>query len=136
MTGNNMSLPLDLAAAVGAVRSLYDGSLPPEVQARTLRHVDRLFPARAVACGDRSWPLVTSHLPWPDIRFTVPGRTLGLVDYLTLNRVSGLLVIHNGQVRLEHYGLGGTAPNRSTWVPFAPSAYSASSCTSTPGTSW
>ena len=45
--------PVTVPAAddIGSIRDLYDGVLLPDLQVSTLRHVDRLFPTRAVARG-------------------------------------------------------------------------------------
>ena len=121
MAGPAPRLPGDQADAVGDVRSLYDGALPPELQADTLRRVDRLFPVRAVACGPHARPMPGGQLAWPDIRFTSAGREHNLDDYLARNRVAGLLVVQHGRVRLERYGLGSTAHSRWTSMSIAKS---------------
>ena len=121
MAADQLPSPQGVADQVGDVRSLYDGALPPEIQVHTLRHVDRLFPTRTVASGPQPWPLEASLRPWPDIRFTSAGRACKLGDYLALNRASGLIVIQDGRVRLEHYGLGGTAHDRWTSMSMAKS---------------
>jgi CubicO group peptidase (beta-lactamase class C family) len=121
MAADPLPSPQGVADQVGDVRSLYDGTLPPEIQAHTLRHVDRLFPTRTVAKGPQPLPLEPSPLPWPDIRFRSAGRGYDLADFLALNRVGGLLVIQNTRVRLEHYGLGGTAHDCWTSMSMAKS---------------
>ena len=106
---------------VGDVRRLYDGALAPELQVQTLRQVERLFPSRTVACGLHPFPLPDSTRPWPDLAFNSGGRHCDLPGYLALNRVSGLLVIQDGQVRFEHHGLGNTAKSRWTSMSMAKS---------------
>jgi len=111
------AMPDDIAS----IGDLYDGALLPDLQANTLRHVDRLFPARAVACGAVVHALPASARPWPAIRFEEKGVSWDLFDYLSLSRVSGLLVIKNGEIAFEHYALGNTAETRWTSMSMAKS---------------
>ncbi len=107
--------------AIGSVRDLYDGALLPDLQVNTLRHVDRLFPTRLVARGAHVHALPVSSRPWPAIGFDDGGQRWDLFDYLSLNRVSGLLVLQNGEVAFEHYALGNTPETRWTSMSMAKS---------------
>jgi CubicO group peptidase (beta-lactamase class C family) len=51
------------------------------------------------------------------VQFEVDGKKYDLFDYLTLNRVSGLLVLKNGEVALEDYELGARPETR--WASFS-----------------
>ena len=109
------------AETIGSVRDLYDGALLPDLQASTLRHVDHLFPTRVVARGANVHALPVSSRPWPVIGFDDGGHRWDLFDYLALNRVSGLLVLQNGEVAFEHYALGNTPQTRWTSMSMAKS---------------
>ena len=37
--------------SIGSVREVYAGTLLPDIQARTFRNIDKLFPSRTVAAG-------------------------------------------------------------------------------------
>lgn len=100
--------------AIGTVRAMYSGALTPELAVNTFRNIDRLFPTRAVAHGDTPYPLPLSVVPLRNVDFTVEGKAYSLDDYVRVNRVSALLVIKNGQVVYEHYGLGNTS--RTRWM--------------------
>ena len=115
--------PVAVPAAddIGSIRDLYDGALLPDLQVNTLRHVDRLFPTRAVARGAAIRDLPVSARRWPTIRFEENGVSWDLFDYLSLSRVSGLLVIKNGEIAFEHYALGNTAETRWTSMSMAKS---------------
>ncbi len=93
----------------------------PDLQVNTLRNVDRLFPTRVVSRGTAVHALPVSNRPWPVTRFAVDGHTYDLFDYLSLNRVSGLLVIKNGEIAFEHYALGNTPETRWTSMSMAKS---------------
>ncbi len=106
---------------IGDVQTLYDGRLLPDLQVQTLRNVQRLFPTRLVRCGTNPSALPSSQLPLTGVQFEAGGRAFDLTDYLALNRVSGLLVLHAGKVALEFYGLGNSAATRWTSMSMAKS---------------
>ncbi len=97
---------------IGTVRELYDGVLTSDLQVNTLRHGERLFPVREVRRGTEVRPLAASPGGLPGIRFTTAGETYDLVDYMALNRVTGLLVLKNERIAYEHYALGNTPATR------------------------
>lgn len=98
--------------AIGTVRQLYDGALTSDLQVRTFQHGDRLFPVREVRCSARSVPLLRARVPLTQVLFRSRGKSHDLVDYLALNRVTGLLVLKNGRIVLEEYQLGNDEKTR------------------------
>lgn len=112
---------LHAADPIGSVRQLYDGVLTPDLTVNTLRNIDRLFPTRAVAPSGDPRPLESSDKQITNIEFTDNGKDYDLVDYLALNRVSGMLVLKNGKVAYETYQYGNTAKTRWTSMSIAKS---------------
>ena len=102
------------AEPIGSVREVYDGTLLPDIQVNTFRNIDRLFPTRAVRHGQRVYPLPAANTRLDGVTFTSKGQRYDLYDYLSLNRVSGLLVLKNGRIALETYQLGNT--ERTRWM--------------------
>jgi CubicO group peptidase (beta-lactamase class C family) len=98
--------------AVGSVRQMYDGALSPDLAVTTFRHIDRLFPTRTVAHGDKVAPLPPSDHPLTGLEFVSRGKHWDLNDYLAVNRVGGLLVLKSGRVALETYQFGNTPKTR------------------------
>jgi CubicO group peptidase (beta-lactamase class C family) len=99
---------------IGTVRQIYDGTLYPDIQVNTFRNTERLFPTRTVKHGERHYPLEKSDTPLKGVEFISAGKKYDLYDYLSLNRVSGLLVLKNGKIACERYELGN---NESThWM--------------------
>jgi CubicO group peptidase (beta-lactamase class C family) len=94
------------AEPIGTVRQMYDGALLPDVQVNTFRNIDRLFPVRTVARGTHVHALPARERPLTGLRFTSEGRDYDLYDYVSLNRVGGLLVLKDGETALETYQLG------------------------------
>lgn len=100
-----------------SVRAVYDGTLSPDVEVETFRHIDRLFPSRVVPHGPSTHPLLRSNYPLPRLSFSSGGRTYSLAEYMLLNRVTGVLVLKDGAVALEKYGSGNTEATR--WVSWS-----------------
>ncbi len=65
-----------------------------------------MFPVREVKRGTRSDPLPRASVPLTQVLFRSRGKAYDLVDYLALNRVTGLLVLKRGSIALEEYQLG------------------------------
>jgi CubicO group peptidase (beta-lactamase class C family) len=101
------------AEPIGTVRQVYDGALPPDIQVNTFRNIDRLFPTRTVARGNHVY-LLPAGKPLQNLRFVSNGRDCDLHDYVSLNRVGGLLVLKDGKIALERYELGNT--DKTRWM--------------------
>lgn len=99
---------------IGTVRQAYDGVLTPAIAVNTFRNIDRLFPTRAIPRATRPLPLPPAARPLRRLSFVDQGRRYGLEDYLSLNRVTGLLVLDHGRVALERYRTGNT--RRTRWM--------------------
>lgn len=102
---------------VGSVRDIYDGTLPLASEVNTFSHIDRVFPSTTVRHGTRVFPLPQAARQLKDVSFLWAGREHHLSDYLSANRVAGLLVLKDGRIALERYELGTTAQTR--WTSFS-----------------
>lgn len=91
---------------IGTVRQIYDGALYPDTQANTFRNIDRLFPTRIVAKGDAVRDLPPSYYPLEDFKLTIDDEVYDLYDIISLNRISGLIVLKDGETAFEGYFLG------------------------------
>ena len=96
---------------IGTVQQVYDGALFPGVQVSTFRNIERLYPTRTVSRGRKVYPLPAGK-PLGNVEFVSNGESFDLYDYVSLNRVSGLLVIKGGKIALERYELGNTPKTR------------------------
>ena len=97
---------------IGDVQTMYDGKLSPDAAVNTFRNIDRLFPVRTIQAGGHPFPLPRSSQPLGPVTFDYEGKRYSLDDYVTLNRVTGLLVIKDGQVVTERYEKGNTPATR------------------------
>jgi len=91
---------------IGSVRQVYDGALYPDIQVNTFRNIDRLFPTRIVQAGSTPYPLPKSERELGNFHFESRGKQYDLYDFLSLNRVSGILVVKDDAVVFEKYLLG------------------------------
>ena len=80
----------------------------PAEQAIGYRSVEKIFPVHVVKRG--KW---VDELPRADPEIALPGAA----EYMQANRVSGLLVIKDGAIAYERYGLG-RGPN-DRWTSFS-----------------
>ena len=103
--------------AIGSVQDVYNGTLTPDIQVNTFRHIDKLFPTRTVLHGGSVYPLPKSSRILRSVPFVSGGRRHDLFDYLSLNRVSGFLVVKDGTIVLEDYELGNNDQTR--WVSWS-----------------
>jgi CubicO group peptidase (beta-lactamase class C family) len=97
---------------VGNVEQIYGGQLVPDLAVSTFRNIDRLFPSRIVAAGKRPRPLPTMSESLDGLVATVNGEPYDLYDYLALNNVTGLLILHRGSVLFETYQRGNAPDTR------------------------
>jgi CubicO group peptidase (beta-lactamase class C family) len=91
---------------IGTVREVYDGKLYPDIQVNTFRNIDRLFPTRTVRRGKSVSELPVEAKTFDDFNFQSYDRIYDLYDVLSLNRISGIVIIQGGKVRFEKYLLG------------------------------
>jgi CubicO group peptidase (beta-lactamase class C family) len=75
---------------IGTVRQVYDGTLYPDIQVRTFRNIDRLFPTRTVKRGTSVYPLPQAEAPLKEIEFTSAGKKYDLYDYMSLSVVKSI----------------------------------------------
>ena len=85
-------------------------------QATGYRTIEQIYKTHVIRRGPRVHPLPkAAHQIDPT--FTYEGKTWTVADYMKAYRVSGLLVLKDGKIILERYGLGRTAADR--WTSFS-----------------
>lgn len=99
-------------AALGCIRSVYAGELMPPVQVRTFRSTHQIFPTRTIrrAGAVRQLPFRKTQLE----NFTIRSRgaDFDFFDYVSRNRVAGLLILKDDDIAFEHYDFGNDAATR------------------------
>lgn len=119
-----LRIALLLVVAVAAVGQqivpadkLFDGKLLSKDLDATLLNSHKLFPVRTVRRSGAVQQLPVASKTLQDVEIQSGGRTFDLADYLLHNRVSGLLILKNGQMVREEYALGLTA--QLNWPSFS-----------------
>jgi len=89
----------------------------PEQQVSGYRNIDRIFPTRIIHAGDSPYPLPEKPAELGGVVIAVDGETLTVDEYFERQDVAGLLVIKDGNLVYERYGLGNDRDSR--WVSFS-----------------
>ncbi len=100
--------------AASEARDAYAGKLLPNAQLRLFRDTQWVFATRTIARGAVVQELPRADIQLQDLVVHSKGREFDLPDYLSRNRVAGLLLMKRGRVALEHYDLGIDANTR--WI--------------------
>ena len=91
----------------------------PEDQAATFRNQDQVWPHSIIRRGDAVRPLPPHARSLADLTFEVGDVRLGLSDFMSRRRTAGLLVLKDGEIALERYGMGNGPESR--WTSFGAS---------------
>jgi len=97
---------------VANVRSVYAGEVQPRLAISTFRNIDRLFPSSIVESSKTPAPLESRPVALNGLRFESRGSEYGLQDYLSLNRIAGLMALKDGKVAMEEYYFGNNEQTR------------------------
>ena len=88
----------------------------PAQQGWGYRNMEKVYPVKVIARGAEVHPLPVADKPI-DPRFAFRGKTWDTAAYMAAFRASGVLVIKDGRIVLERYGLG-RAPD-ARWTSFS-----------------
>ena len=80
-------------------------------------HMETIYPVRVVRRGEHVHALAPAARPIQMHAFTWAGRSWALDEFMTAYRISGLIVLKDGKVALEHYALGRKPEER--WTSFS-----------------
>lgn len=88
-----------------------------DAQIAGFRNTHTLSSTRFIEAGDRARFLPHQPYDFSGLRYQVDGQEYDLDAFMQHNHVAGLLVIKDGEIRLERYGLGNQPHHR--WVSFS-----------------
>ena len=88
---------------------------PHALRPLAFRNADKFLPFKTVKAGGPVYPLPEGKPIAPV--FTHGGKSYDVDTFMKANFMSGLLVIQDGEIRLEKYALGRTAADR--WMSFS-----------------
>ena len=92
-------------------------STTPENQAAIFRNMDEVWPHRIIRRGDAVRPLSPHARSLAELTFDLGDFRLGVSDYLARRRTAGLLILKDGEIALERYGMGSGPDTR--WPSFS-----------------
>ncbi|MBS0333852.1 MAG: beta-lactamase family protein [Proteobacteria bacterium] len=112
-TASRAQVPLD-PKAPQAIASILQWQ--GDYQAKGFRDIEHIFKTKVVKRGSKVHPLpMAAHQIEPKV--TIDGKTMSIEDYMAAYRVSGLLVLKDGQIVMEKYALGRKPTDR--WTSFS-----------------
>jgi len=89
----------------------------PEQQVAGYRNMAKIFPTRRIDVGDSSDPLPYAKVDLSGVQIQHENGVLTTDEYFKKQNVAGLLVIKDGKIVYERYGLGNT--EESKWVSYS-----------------
>ena len=81
------------------------------------RNITLLSPVRHINRGEQVKALPAAPRDLSSVSYTVAGQDYSLQDFMQQNHVAGLLVLKNGEIAHEAYGLGNREDH--LWVSFS-----------------
>lgn len=88
----------------------------PEERRANLSRMEEFFPTRTVVHAPQAVPLPKAPRRI-DLRVSLDGKRIDIDQYMRETNMAGLLVLQNGRILVEHYGLGLTRNGR--WASFS-----------------
>ena len=107
--------PAEDAAHFGSIEEMLFWT--PEQQVAGYRNMDKLAPVRWVRAGDTPLELPEHRLDLGALAVPHDSGNMTLADFLSNQSVAGLLVIKDGAIVYEHYGLGNDRATR--WISYS-----------------
>lgn len=107
--------PSDDEKYLGAPEDVLFWSLEQKVTG--FRNYDKIFPTRKIAAGSVPSPLPKRASDLGSLSINFGATSLSIDEYVVRQNVAGLLVIKDGAIVYERYGLGNTEDTR--WVSYS-----------------
>lgn len=89
----------------------------PEQQVAGFRNSDKIFDTRTIESGDAVYPLPYKRVDLGEVEIKLDGASMTVNEYFEKHSVAGLLVIKDGHILYERYGLGNTEDSR--WISYS-----------------
>jgi CubicO group peptidase (beta-lactamase class C family) len=89
----------------------------PEEQVAGYRNARRIFYTRTVAAGGEALELPAAPVELGQVRIETADRSMTVDEYFVRQNVAGLLVLKDGAIAYERYGLGNDRDSR--WISFS-----------------
>jgi CubicO group peptidase (beta-lactamase class C family) len=89
----------------------------PEQQVSGYRNINRIFPTRTITAGGSVLELQEALVDLNPVKIQTENSSMTLDEYFVQQNVAGLLVLKDGKIAYERYGLGNTRDSR--WISFS-----------------
>ncbi|MGB5412487.1 MAG: serine hydrolase [Woeseiaceae bacterium] len=89
----------------------------PKQQVAGYRNADKIFFTRTIEKGDNTYALPYERRDLGDVQLTLEEQRMTVDEYFERQAVAGLLVIKDGKIVYERYGLGND--ENSTWISYS-----------------
>lgn len=89
----------------------------PEQQVSGYRNIEKTFPTRRIAAGEYVLALPEAPVDLGNVEVKTESQSMTVDEYFTRQNVAGLLVLKDGKIAFERYGLGNTRDTR--WISFS-----------------
>jgi hypothetical protein len=89
----------------------------PEQQVAGYRNVEKIFPTRVIPAGGTVLDLPSAPQDLGGVQIAAGNSSMTVDEYFVQQNVAGLMVIKDGNVVYERYGLGNTRDSR--WISFS-----------------
>jgi CubicO group peptidase (beta-lactamase class C family) len=108
-------VPADDTLLMGATEGSQSWNL--EKKLVWFRNSDNIFPTRLVSAGGKPRVLPQDLIDMSGVLIETKDQSIAIEDYLDQQSVAGLLIIREGTIVYEYYGLGNT--NNTLWDSFS-----------------
>src|SRR5476651_483299 len=99
-------------------RTTTDGTnTTPDAEVAAFRKQMQGWPQRVIRRGDAVRPLPPRARSLTDLTFEVGAVRLSVSDYMARRRTAGVLILKDGEIALERYGMGSGPETR--WTSFS-----------------
>ena len=89
----------------------------PEQQVSGYRNINKIFPTRTIVADGAVLELPEARVDLDQVKIQTKNRSMTLDEYFVQQSVAGLLVLKDGKIAYERYGLGNTRESR--WISFS-----------------
>jgi len=89
----------------------------PEQQVSGYRNINKIFPTRTIVAAGTVLELPEAPVDLGQVSIRTENSEMTLDDYFVKQNVAGLLVLKNGKIAYERYGLGNSRDSR--WISFS-----------------
>ncbi|XOV83993.1 MAG: serine hydrolase domain-containing protein [bacterium] len=122
LSGPSVSAEQSAPAVENDLQNLPDTNVSPlfwqgDAQIVGFRNSEHLGPTRKIEAGGEVLALPRAEVDLSEVTFSAQGITMTVDQFFREKRVGGLLVVKDGNVLFERYGLGNTPDTR--WVSFS-----------------